>query len=113
VGNYADQEVKKIVETIATRYTDQNLSLHNLSKDIGISPTKVSELLQKNFNLSFKQYLNNIRLAESQRLLRDTDRQVSEIAYAVGYTSVTHFHRVFKQVFDQSPNEYRKIVKKE
>jgi len=38
----------------------------------------------------------------------ETDRYVSDIAYAVGYNSVPHFNRIFKSRFGNSPNEFRK-----
>ena len=58
--------------------------------------------------MTFKQYLNKIRLSEAKRLLKETDRQIADIAYHVGYKNVTHFHRIFKQNEKISPNEYRK-----
>ena len=44
-----------------------------------------------------------------KRLLRETDRQVMDIAYKVGYGNISHFNRVFKEAENCSPNEYRKI----
>jgi AraC-like DNA-binding protein len=106
--NYNDEYLRKIVDCIAKEYTDRSLTITKVSEKTGISPSKISQVIQLSFNLSFKQYVNTIRLAEAQRLFRETDRQISEIAFNVGYQNLTHFYRVFKQVYNIAPNEFRK-----
>ncbi len=108
VESYADVDLRKIVESIAKRYTEPDLTIGKITEDIGISPNKIASHIQKEFGCNFKQYLNSIRLSEASRLIKETDRQISDIAYIVGYKNVTHFHRVFKQVYKMPPNEYRK-----
>ncbi len=108
VESYADVDLRKIVEAIAKRYKEPDLTIGKINEDTGISPNKIASHIQKEFNCNFKQYLNSIRLAEATRLIKETDRQISDIAYLVGYKNVTHFHRVFKQMYSMSPNEYRK-----
>jgi AraC-like DNA-binding protein len=82
--------------------------LETVQKEIGISETKLSAILKENTDMSFKRYLNHIRTEEAKRLLRETDRQVMDIAYKVGYGNISHFNRVFKEAENCSPNEYRK-----
>ncbi len=106
--NYNDEYLRKIVDCIAKDYTDKGLTITKISEKTGISSSKIAQVIQLSFNLSFKQYLNTIRLSEAQRLFRETDRQISEISYSVGYQNITHFYRVFKQVYKISPSEFRK-----
>lgn len=108
--NYNDEYLRKIVDSIARDYVDRTLTITKISEKSGISTTKIAQVIQLSFNLSFKQYLNTIRLAEAQRLLLETDRQISEIAFSVGYQNLTHFYRVFKQVYAIAPNEYRRKI---
>lgn len=108
VENYIDEDARRIVGLIARKYSDCELTVAKIGEEAGILPTKIPGVLKKKFNLSFKQYLNKIRLSEAKRLLKETDRQITDIAYNVGYKNVTHFHRIFKQVEKISPNEYRK-----
>lgn len=49
-------------------------------------------------------------LAESKRLLKQTDWNVSEIAYALGFTEVTHFNNFFKKGMDMNPSQFRKSL---
>ena len=49
-------------------------------------------------------------LAESKHLLKKTDWNVSEIAYALGFTEVTHFNNFFKKGMDMNPSQFRKSL---
>lgn len=109
--NTLDEDSSKIVNYISENYNVKDLSVARISEETGISVNKIPTILKETFQMSFKQYLNSIRLAEVKRLLLETDRQVAEIAYQVGYRNVTHFHRIFKSVEKISPNEFRKNSK--
>jgi len=49
-------------------------------------------------------------LSESKRLLEQTDWNVSEIAYALGFTEVTHFNNFFKKAMNMNPSQFRKSL---
>jgi len=53
------------------------------------------------------EYVNSVRIEEAKRLLLGTSRSVGEIAYAVGYSSATHFDRVFKRHNGKTPLAFR------
>ena len=111
VENYDTVDLGKIVSSIGVHYNSKDLCLGKVADTIGVSGLRISSLIQKEFHCNFKQYLNNIRMSEATRLLKETDRQISDIAYNVGYNSLTHFNRVFKQFFNLSPTEYRRNLK--
>ena len=98
---------EKILFFIAENYNNPELSLTGMQKDISISSTNISKIIKSKFGLSFKQYINQIRLNEAKRLLKGSELSISEIAYKVGYNNVSHFNRVFKQEFDISPSDYK------
>jgi AraC-like DNA-binding protein len=103
---YTGQE--KIISFISANYSDSELVLDKIQKETGVSELKISSIIKKISGLSFKQYLNKLRLEEAKRLLRETELQISEIAYKVGYGNISHFNRVFKEATGQSPNDFRK-----
>ncbi len=111
VKNDSDENMERIIETIANNYSNSDFSVNILAKEAGISASKVPGILKKEFNLNFKQYLNTIRIAESKRLLEETDNQIETVAYTVGYNNIPHFNRTFKQFVGMSPKEYRKESK--
>ena len=49
-------------------------------------------------------------LAETKRLLKQTEWNVSEIAYALGFTEVTHFNNFFKKEMNMNPSQFRKSL---
>jgi len=107
LGNLFDAELDAITNYIGEHYPDSTLSLTSVAETCAMHQDKVSALIRQGYGQTFKQYLNRLRLTEAQRLLRETDRQISEIAFAVGYNSVSHFNRVFKQFYSCTPREYR------
>lgn len=112
VSNLADEENKKVLEYLATHYMNPDLSMELMQKDLGMSEAKISACIKNTTGSNFKKYINRIRIDEAKRLLMETDRQIMEIAYLVGYNNVTHFNRVFKETEDLSPNEFRKSLEK-
>ncbi len=111
VKNHFSEESVRIADFIGKNFHISDLTVEQVAKDVGISSPRISTILQRAFNYTFKQYLNEIRIAEAKRLLKDTDRTVSEIGFAVGYNNMTHFNRVFKQDTCQSPSEFRDSFK--
>ena len=109
VGNMADEDSKKVLSYIAEHYSNAELSLELIQKELGMSENKISAVIKDASEMNFKRYLNTVRLEEAKRLLLHTDRQVMDIAYKVGYGNVTHFNRVFKETEGCSPNEFRKV----
>ena len=109
--NISDTETKNIADFITRNYSNPELTVETVYEETGIFPAKISALIKKSYNLSFKQLLNSIRLTEARRLLTETDNQIIEIAFKVGYNTVSHFNRLFKKVENISPKEYRRIHK--
>ncbi len=106
--NQSDLDLDKLVAYISSNYSNPELSLKMIQQGTGLSETKVSYLLKSAYQLSFKQYLNQLRLTEAKRLLKDVNVPVSDIAYRVGYGHISHFNRVFKEHEGMSPNDFRK-----
>ena len=68
------------------------------------------KLFKRTTGLTFTDYLARVRIEKAKRLLLDQNRRVSEVAYEVGFQSLTHFNRVFKKLADRSPTSYRQSV---
>jgi AraC-like DNA-binding protein len=57
--------------------------------------------------LTFTDYLGRVRVEQAKRMLLNPHLRVSEIAYAVGFQSLTHFNRMFRQLTCESPTRFR------
>lgn len=106
--SHSIKDEETVFAFITSHYEQQSLSITDIQNGTGISEAKISAIIKNKSGLTFKQFLNKLRLTESKRLLLETDLQVSEIAYKVGYSNVTHFNRIFKEVELCTPNDFRK-----
>jgi YesN/AraC family two-component response regulator len=61
--------------------------------------------------MNFTEYVCRVRIESAKNLLLNPNLRVSEIAYQVGFQSLTHFNRVFKKLSGDSPTEYRSKIK--
>lgn len=99
--------LQKSLEYLSQNYTDPELNLTDMARELGFNSRNISDQLKNHFNFTFKQCLNSIRLNEARRLLKETALPVNEIAWKVGYNNVSHFNRAFRQYSDCSPQEFR------
>jgi AraC-like DNA-binding protein len=99
---------ERILLCIGSRYAEAGYCLNDISKESGVHITRISSIIKKRYGLTFKQYINKIKIEEAKRLLRETDRQILDIALTVGYGDASHFNRTFKLYEGCSPREFRK-----
>lgn len=88
----------------------QNLTLAFISKKFFISTWYLSRTFKKVTGLNLSEYINSIRIKESEKILLNTKLSITIISEKVGYDSVTHFGRVFKTITGVSPLKYRKTL---
>lgn len=100
-------KVYEIIDYLHTHYAEK-LTLEQLSETFYISCTYLCRLFKQTTGFTIIEYLNYIRIKESQRLLRNTNHKVTAIAEYTGFDSIAHFGRVFKQIVKCSPLQYRK-----
>jgi AraC-like DNA-binding protein len=100
-------KVYEIIDYLHAHYADK-LTLEQLSETFFISSTYLCRLFKQTTGFTIIEYLNYIRIKEAQRLLQNTDAKVTTIAENTGFDSIAHFGRVFKQIVNRSPLQYRK-----
>jgi AraC-like DNA-binding protein len=88
-------------------HQSEHLRLGQVSKAVNSSPFYFCKLFKKATGLNFTDYLSRIRIERARNLLLNPNLRVSEIAFEVGFQSLTHFNRVFKHTVGQSPTQYR------
>lgn len=92
---------------MCSHYHDADISLEKLAVAIGVGKDTASIEVRKAMGEAFKPALNRLRLQEARRLLHETELGISEIAYRVGYANVTHFNRVAKEAWGDTPSGVR------
>lgn len=96
----------------ATRYIaehqDEDISLTDVSKSVNASTFYFCKMFKKATGINFTEYLSRVRVEKAKNLLLNPNARVSEVAYQVGFRSLTHFNRVFRKLTGHSPTEYRR-----
>ena len=88
-------------------HSDEELSLTQVAKAVNISGNHLSEKFKQVTGVNFVEYVARTRFEKARALLHDPNLRVSEIAFAVGFQSLSQFNRVFKKFSGKSPTEYR------
>lgn len=103
----ADEQLQAIQRYIYDHYR-QPLSLSQVAQHFHFSYNYLSSLFSTSFQMTFTEYVNQVRIEEAKRLLLHSDLNLSEIADACGYTDLSYFSKLFKKHFGSSPSKYRK-----
>jgi len=94
-------------------YLNSNLSLEILSIELNLSEGYISQLINKNSNLSFNDYINTLRINDSKSMLIDLNYNnytISAIGLEAGFNSKSSFYSAFKKFTGKTPVEYKKSV---
>jgi AraC-like DNA-binding protein len=86
----------------------EDLSLSQVAKAVNSSTFYFCKMFKKFTGVNFTEYLSRIRIEAARNLLLNPNLRISEIAYEVGFQSLTHFNRVFKSIVGESPTEFRR-----
>jgi AraC-like DNA-binding protein/ligand-binding sensor protein len=98
--------VRRARAYIAGHHEDP-VSLDEIAKAMHVSRFYFCKMFKKATGLTFTDYLSRIRVEKAKTLLLNPHLRVSEIAYMVGFQSLTHFNRMFRNLTGESPSHFR------
>ena len=101
IGNH----IKKYIDD----HYFKDLTLDILGNELNISPSYLCSIFKKNTGYTFNQYITNLRIGKAQSLLINTDYNVTDIAFMVGYHDSNYFSTIFTKTVGISPLKYRKL----
>lgn len=99
--------IASIQQYIVQNYSDSELSLKKISDEFGISESYFSYLFKAETRKNFSEYLEELRMREAMRLVKETDIALSELYLSLGYNNPNSFRRAFKKVHGVSPKVIR------
>lgn len=85
-----------------------SISLDEIAAEIGMNRSAFCSYFKRHKGMTFSQFVTQYRLNTACKLLKHSQKQVSEICFAVGFNDIPHFNRVFKKS-QITPKEYRKL----
>lgn len=103
-------KISEVIRYINAHFAEP-LRLGGLAEHFFISPYYMSRMFKDVTGFTFSDYVILTRIKEAQRLLRESDSSITEIAAAVGFDNFSHFGKTFKKITRDSPRGYRKQYK--
>jgi len=100
--------ILKLEEYIQKNYEKEDLSLEMLAEEFNFNSQYLSKLFKKETKIKFSEYVNKIRMEKAKKLLSDPKKNITEVAFQVGYTNLTYFEKVFKKFYRITPKEYKR-----
>jgi AraC-like DNA-binding protein len=98
--------VRTVRAAIEDRLSDPDLSVEQLASAVAVSRSTLYRRLKEHVDQTPSQFLRQVRIEHGARLLREGEGTVSEVAYAVGFESLSYFSRQFREHLGQPPSEY-------
>lgn len=99
--------VSKTVAYVLENLDDAELNVTSIGKALNVGRNKLQKEIKEATSLTPVEFLRSIRLSEARKLLADPQRQVSEVAYMVGFNNLSYFSRAFKNEYDLLPSEWQ------
>ena len=96
-------KARKFIE----EHSGEELSLTRVARAVNISGNYLSEKFKDVTGINFVEYVARVRFEKACDLLENVDRRISEIAFAVGFQSLSQFNRTFKKLSGRSPSAFR------
>jgi AraC-like DNA-binding protein/ligand-binding sensor protein len=84
-----------------------SIDLDKVAQAMHVSTFYFCKMFKKATGLTFTDYLSRVRVEKAKTLLLNPHLRISEIAYDVGFQSLTHFNRMFRKIVGESPTAYR------
>lgn len=105
-ANNESPVIAKAKHYIREHYSEE-ISLSRVSRVVNTSLFHLCKLFRKSTSLTFTEFVSRTRIEKAKALLLHRNLRVSEIGFAVGFQSLTHFNRMFKKFEMLSPTDYR------
>ena len=101
----------KIVRKLAKESLENpsfDYSLEQLSLKSGLSQAKLQDGFKFLYTRTVTEYIRHVRLEAAREMMTNTDLNISQIVYSIGFTSRSYFSKIFKEKFGITPNQFKK-----
>lgn len=107
ITNYDEEFIKKIVQSVEAQLENQDFKIENLADTMNLSRTVFYRKIKSILGVSPKDFVRDMRVKRAVQLLDTGAYSISEIAYMSGFSSPQYFSRVFREVMNCTPSEYK------
>ena len=110
IQKQADNELLNNIMLYINTNIFRAFSIDEICKEFVISRSTLQSLFKDNIDMPPKQYINELKLTKSKLMIKEGKYTISEIALALGFTSIHYFSRKFKSRYGYAPTDYAKSV---
>ncbi|AOZ93061.1 response regulator transcription factor [Paenibacillus crassostreae] len=104
-------DIQKIRAYIESHY-QENISLKSIAAQFYVNPVYLGQLFKKTYGVYFNDFLQQLRMNEAKRLLRQTDLRIYEVSERIGFGNSDYFVTKFEKMEGMTPSEYRNSLNK-
>ncbi len=109
VGNEDDLSLIREVESyISEYYCSDTFTVDSILKKTYTSYHKLNFLFKSIHGMTISEYIRNKRIERSKEMIADNVKSISQIAYEIGYSSISNYILAFKKVYQITPGKYKK-----
>ncbi len=87
------------------------MSLETVAREVSVSPFHFCKVFKRATGMTFTDFVNRARVEKAKRMLMRPEARITEVAYDVGFQSLSHFNRSFRRIASESPTEFRARMK--
>jgi AraC-like DNA-binding protein len=106
---YELKKIRQLAIKIA-QDSSKNYSLDDISRNSGLSQAKLQEGFRFLYARTVSEYIRHARLEDARDLMHNSNLNISQIVYSIGFTSRSYFSKIFKKKYGISPNEFKKQI---
>lgn len=107
-----EQFIKKVRDAIDIHISESQFSIEQLANELSLSPTQLRRKIKALSNQTIVEFIRLYRLEKAAQLLTQNAGNISEIAFNVGFDSLSYFSKVFQEIYGVSPSDFRDIQQK-
>jgi AraC family transcriptional regulator len=105
-GGLAPYRMKRVTEFIRA-HIEEEITLNELARDVGLSPSHFCSLFRKTSGMTPHQFVLNCRIQHAKTLLSKSGHSILDVALASGFRTHQHFSRIFRRHVGMPPSTYR------
>ena len=105
------RRIQKLKDYIDAHFNEE-IRIEVLADMVGMTPNALSRFFKQRTNRSISNYINEVRLGHATNMLADSTMSIAEISYRCGFNTISNFNRIFKNVKEITPKEFRESYKK-
>jgi AraC family transcriptional regulator of adaptative response / methylphosphotriester-DNA alkyltransferase methyltransferase len=107
-------EIAKKAKSLIDGYWDNRRRIDSEMRELGVSASQLSRIFRSEYGMTPVEYLAQVRVGYAKEMLASEGNAIIDIAYEVGFESLSAFYRFFKKHTGTTPRDYRiEVITKE